>query len=126
MTTAHTNLLAAALPSPMVVTVGLILLVAVLLSVAGKIPIGYNVRNLVVRWRTTVLTGLAFMLVISLQTVMLGFVAGMNKLTEESGQPGNVIVLSDGALDELVSNLGVTETADVGRHPQVLREGDEP
>lgn len=119
-------LLALKLPSPLAVTVGLSVLVVALLLIAGRIPLGYNVRNLVVRWRTTVLTALAFTLVISLQTVMLGFVAGMNKLTEESGQPGNVIVLSDGALDELVSNLGITETADVGRHPQVLRDGDEP
>jgi hypothetical protein len=96
--------------------------VLVLLVVTGKIPLAYNVRNLVVRWRTTLLTGLAFTLVISLQTVMLGFVAGMNKLTEESGQPGNVIVLSDGALDELVSNLGYGSSADVERHPGVLRD----
>lgn len=93
-----------------------------LLAIGGKIPLSYNVRNLVVRWRTTLLTALAFTLVISLQTVMLGFVAGMNKLTEESGQPGNVIVLSDGALDELVSNLGYGTSADIDRHPGVLRD----
>lgn len=98
------------------------ILVMALLAFGGKIPLSYNVRNLVVRWRTTLLTALAFTLVISLQTVMLGFVAGMNKLTEESGQPGNVIVLSDGALDELVSNLAYGTSADIDRHPGVLRD----
>jgi putative ABC transport system permease protein len=92
------------------------------LTVIGKIPFSYNVRNLVVRWRTTIMTALAFTLVISLQTVMLGFVAGMNRLTDQSGQPGNVIVLSDGAIDELVSNLGFSSAADIDRHPGVLRD----
>jgi putative ABC transport system permease protein len=106
--------------------VAAVLLMAVLV-IGGKIPLSYNLRNLIVRWRTTLVTALAFTLVISLQTVMLGFVAGMNKLTEESGQPGNVIVLSDGALDELVSNLGYGTSADIDRHPGVLRdERDEP
>ena len=103
---------------PMIVSVAAM----ALLAFGGKIPLSYNVRNLVVRWRTTLLTALAFTLVISLQTVMLGFVAGMNKLTDESGQPGNVIVLSDGALDELVSNLGYGTSADIDRHPGVLRD----
>jgi hypothetical protein len=100
-----------------VAAVGLALLVAL-----GKVPLNYNLRNLVVRWPTTALTALAFTLVISLQTVMLGFVAGMNKLTEDSGQPGNVMVLSDGALDELMSNLGYSDTADVARQPLVERD----
>jgi putative ABC transport system permease protein len=110
------------LPPELTIPLGIALAVLVLLVIVGKIPLSYNVRNLAVRWRTTVLTALAFTLVISLQTVMLGFVAGMNKLTDESGQPGNVMVLSDGALDELVSNLGFSETADVDRHPGVVRD----
>src|SRR5262245_55269803 len=72
----------------------------------GRVPLGYNIRNLIVRWRVTLLTALAFTLVIGLLTVMMAFVNGMYRLTESSGQPGNVIVLSDGATDELFSNLG--------------------
>ncbi len=98
-----------------------------LLLILGSIPLSYNLRNLLTRWRTTLLTALAFTLVISLQTVMLGFVNGMYQLTDQSGQPGNVMVLSDGALDELVSNLGFSDTADVDRHPLVVRdEHDQP
>ena len=54
--------------------------------------------------------------------VMLAFVNGMSRLTEQSGQPGNVIVLSDGAIDELFSNFKYTETSDVERQPSVLRD----
>jgi putative ABC transport system permease protein len=98
-------------------------LVAVLLLV-GKIPLGYNVRNLVVRWRITLLTGVAFTLVVALMTVLLAFVNGMYKLTEGSGQPGNVIVLSDGATDELFSNMSYSDTSNIDNHALVLRDGN--
>src|SRR6516225_3718210 len=70
-----------------------------------KMVVRYNVRNLFVRWRITLLTALAFTLVIGLLTVMLAFVNGMARLTEASGQAGNVIVLSEGANDEVFSNM---------------------
>lgn len=70
-----------------------------------KVPLTYNLRNLQVRWKTTLVTALAFTLVTALLTFMLAFVRGMDALTEESGHPGNVLVLSDGATDEAFSNL---------------------
>ncbi len=97
----------------------------VLLAIVGKVPISYNVRNLLVRWRITLMTALAFTLVVALMTVMLAFVNGMYRLTLGSGQPGNVVVLADGATDELFSNLGYRDTSDVERHPGVLRDDKE-
>jgi hypothetical protein len=55
----------------------------------GKVPLSYNFRNLLVRWRMTLLTALAFTLVIGLLTVLLAFVNGTFKLTEDSGHPQN-------------------------------------
>ncbi|HWA97580.1 MAG TPA: ABC transporter permease, partial [Pirellulales bacterium] len=92
------------------------------LLLLGRVPLRYNVRNLVVRWRTTLLTSLAFTLVVGLLIVMLAFVRGMNELTEHSGHPENVIVLSDGAMDELVSNLGYGDSSDLERQPEVVRD----
>ena len=80
----------------------------------------------VVRWRTTLLTALAFTLVVALLTVMLAFVNGMYQLTEGSGQPGNVMVLSDGATDELFSNLGFRDISEIEYQPGVLRDGEPP
>ncbi|MBI2808502.1 MAG: ABC transporter permease [Planctomycetes bacterium] len=70
-----------------------------------KVPLRYNLRNLQNRWKTTLVTALAFTFVTGLLTGMLSFVRGMDRLTESSGHPGNVIVLSDGATDEAFSNL---------------------
>ena len=100
-----------------------LVLVGTLLAVS-KIPFSYNVRNLVVRWRITLLTAMAFTLVVALMTVMLAFVNGMYRLTQGSGVPGNVMVLSDGATDEAFSNLGYRDASEVEWHPAVLRDDD--
>jgi ABC-type lipoprotein release transport system permease subunit len=46
----------------------------------------------------------------------------MFRLTQGSGQPGNVVVLSEGATDELFSNLVFRDSGDIERHPLVLRD----
>ena len=97
----------------------------VLLAV-GRVPLRYNLRNLTVRWKTTLMTGLAFVLVVSLLTVMLAFVNGMYRLTEASGQPGNVVILSDGATDEIFSNLSPVDVGDIENQPGILRDGNRP
>jgi hypothetical protein len=61
----------------------------------------------------TLLMALAFTLVIGLLTVLLAFVNGTYKLTEDSGHPNNVIVLADGSNDESFSTLGFSDTSDV-------------
>jgi putative ABC transport system permease protein len=91
------------------------LLDILLLLGIGKVPLAYNARNLMVRWRTTLLTGLAFTVVVGLLTVMLAFVRGMDAMTESSGKPGNVIVLSDGSTDEMFSNLGYNDLSTAER-----------
>src|SRR5438128_2710749 len=85
------------------------------LLIIGKVPVSYNVRNLLVRWKTTVMTAMAFTLVVALMTVMMAFVNGMLSLTQSSGQPGNVVVLSKGANDEGFSNLPLGDMANVER-----------
>ena len=107
---------------PFIVTFGLI----GLLIACGKVPLSYNVLNVVVRWRTSLMSALAFTLVIGLLTVMLAFVNGMYALTETSGQPGNVVILAEGALDEAFSSLGMADVSDLERQPGVESEGGQP
>jgi ABC-type lipoprotein release transport system permease subunit len=100
----------------------LVLLVLQAVGLIRRVPFSYNLRNLAVRWHVTLLTALAFTLVVGILTVMLAFVNGMNKLTEGSGQPGNVIVLADGATDELFSNLGFGDIKEAELNPGVERD----
>ena len=94
-----------------------------LVGVLRRVPFSYNYRNLVVRWRTTLLTTLAFILVVGLMTVMLAFVNGMYALTKGSAIPGNVMVLADGATDELFSDLGYGDIS-LAVDSRLHQEGD--
>lgn len=107
------------------VLLGIVLACGLFLWLA-KIPIQYNLRNLLVRWRTTILTMLAFTMVIALLTIMLAFVNGMYRLTESSGVPENVILLSEGSTDESFSNLGFADVGDIETQPGIVRQGDQP
>jgi putative ABC transport system permease protein len=94
------------------VFVGVLILLQALLPIVlymtpiRKVPLIYNIRNLQNRWKTTLVTALAFTLVTALLTFMFSFVKGMDRLIESSGDPGNIMILSDGATDEAFSNLG--------------------
>lgn len=115
-----TTPLHAKLPPAMVehwqfVVLGVYLLDVLVLLVIGKVPLAYNLRNLRVRWLTNGLTAVAFVVVVGFLAFLLAFVNGMNKMSQNSGIPGNVFVLSDGATDEIFSNLGYGEIDNVER-----------
>ncbi len=108
------------IPMPLMITSAVALGVVLLLWAFCEVPVSYNIRNLIVRWKTTIMTALAFTLVLGLMTVMLAFVKGMQRLTENSGQPGNLILLSEGSTDEGFSNLGFSDVGDIENQPGVL------
>lgn len=86
------------------VALGLVAVVRAFLPI-NKVPLTYNLRNLAARWKTTLVTALAFTLVTALITVMLAFIQGMYRITQSSAVPENVIVLADGATDEVFSDI---------------------
>lgn len=102
-------------------SLGLMLLMIACLMLIGKVPISYNIRNLLVRWKTTMMTALAFTIVTALMTVMLAFVNGMYALTQGSGQPGNVVILASGSSDEGFSSLAFSDVTNLERTPGIVR-----
>jgi putative ABC transport system permease protein len=102
------------------------IVLTLLLVWAAKIPLIYNLRNLQLRYRTTLLTAVAFTMVIGVLTFMMGFINGLRVLTQSSGIPENVIVLSQGSTDEGISTLAYEDMSDIAQLPQVKRQGDEP
>ena len=100
------------------------------LLLIGNVPLAYNLRNVRVRWKTNAMTGISFTAVVALLVFLLAFVNGMNQLTESSGVPGNVFCLSDGATDEIFSNLGYGDLDNVERaavdEEQLFDAADKP
>jgi putative ABC transport system permease protein len=94
----------------------------ILLARLGRVPLLYNLRNLLVRWRTSCSTTLAFTMVIALFIIMLAFVQGFLRMAGSSGHPANIMVLSRGATDELVSTITAQEASvDLALQPGIVR-----
>lgn len=109
-------------PRSLWVLLGLAVGMVLLLLAVNRIPLSYTLRNLSLRWRTTLMTSLAFTLVVGLMVVMLAFTTGMQRMTDGSGQPGNVIVLAEGSIDEAFSNLNVEDLGEIENLPGVRRD----
>jgi putative ABC transport system permease protein len=109
-------------PETVLVLLGLI----AVLALFSRVPISYNALNLVLRWKTAALTVSAFVGVVGLLVAMLAFVNGMYALTSSSGQPGNVILLADGATDEAFSSLAITDVSDIENQPGIIRWNGQP
>jgi putative ABC transport system permease protein len=69
------------------------------------IPISYNLRNLMVRKTTTVMTALGIAVTVAVLLAILALVNGLRTAFEASGHPLNVLVLRKGSDSELASNF---------------------
>lgn len=67
------------------------------------IPISYNLRNLIVRKTTTMLTVGGIGLTVAVLVAVLALVEGLRASFEASGRPLNVLVMRKGATAELMS-----------------------
>src|SRR5689334_19144973 len=74
------------------------------------IPLKYNVRNLRVRWVTTVLTVLGTGLVVWCSCILFGLVDGLQHSLNISGDPTDLIVMRKGSSNETSGGFSL-ETA---------------
>jgi len=64
------------------------------------IPLKYNVRNLCVRWKTTLMTTLGTALLVCSSCILFGLVEGLEYSLKISGDPLDLIVLRKGSSNE--------------------------
>jgi len=86
------------------------------------IPVSYNYRNLMVRWKTTLMTASGFMLVVTALVIMLAFVNGVRTVCAGSGQAENVIVMKEGNFDEVLSQMDYHQVRQIEISPGILRD----
>lgn len=86
------------------------------------IPISYNLRNLMVRKTTTVLTALGIGLTVAVLVAVLALVEGLRSSFEASGRPLNVLVMRKGATAELVSVVTRSNFQDFKFKPGIARD----
>lgn len=69
------------------------------------IPIAYNIRNLVVRKTTTIMTALGIALTVAVLAAAMAVGAGLSKAFTASGHPLHLLLLRKGSTSELISNV---------------------
>lgn len=69
------------------------------------IPISYNIRNMVLRKRLTLMTALGIALTVTTTVFLMMLLAGMRKAFVSSGDPLNVLVMRKGSTSELTGGF---------------------
>jgi len=64
------------------------------------IPLKYNLRNLIVRRTTTLMTALSITLTVAVFVVLMALAQGLESSLSATGQPLNVLILRDGSTSE--------------------------
>lgn len=86
------------------------------------IPITYNIRNLIVRRTTTLMTALGVGLTVAVLLSVLALVQGLRTAFEASGDPLNILVMRKGSTAELSSNFTRTMFQDLKFKPGIQRD----
>ncbi len=86
------------------------------------VPFAYSHRNLRVRWKTTLMTASGFTLVVAALVIVMAFVNGLRAVCAVTGQPENVIVLSRGNSDEVLSQIDRRTVSQIKDDPGISRD----
>lgn len=70
-----------------------------------NLPIRYNIRNLLVRWRTTAATILGIALVVAVYVLLQALAVGLEKSSRNTGYPLNVLIVRKGSTAESSSQI---------------------
>jgi putative ABC transport system permease protein len=91
------------------------------------VPLKYNVRNLRVRWKTTVMTMLGTGLVVWSSCILFGLVDGLEHSLSISGDPLDIIVMRPGSTNETTGGFEASKADQILTLPGIARdEGGRP
>jgi putative ABC transport system permease protein len=86
------------------------------------IPLKYNVRNLRVRWKTTLMTVLGTGLVVWSSCILFGLVEGLEHSLLISGDPLDLIVMRKGSSTETTGGFETTKGDEIIILPGIMRD----
>ena len=86
------------------------------------IPLKYNVRNLRVRWKTTLMTVIGTGLVVWSSCILFGLVEGLEYSLRISGDPLDLIVMRKGSSTETTGGFASSKADEILILPGILRD----
>lgn len=88
------------------------------------IPISYNLRNLIVRKTTTLMTALGIAMTVAVLLAVLGLVQGLQSAFRSTGDPSRVMVMRKGGNAELTSLLTQQQFQIIKSFPGIRKGAD--
>ncbi len=86
------------------------------------VPIRYNIRYLIVRWKGTCLTAATFGLVVATFIITMSLAEGIERALTKTGNPLNVVILRSGAQSEAQSEILKQQYEIVRNAPGIARD----
>lgn len=86
------------------------------------LPLTYNLRNVLVRWRATAATILGVALVVTVYILMQAMAAGLVKSSQNTGDPRNVMIVRKGSTAESSSQVSREQLKIIQFWPEIERD----
>jgi putative ABC transport system permease protein len=88
------------------------------------IPVSYNIRNLVVRKTTTVMTAIGIAMTVAVLLAVLALGEGLRTAFAAAGNPLNVLILRKGGTSELTSAMSQESFQVIKSYPGIAKGAD--
>jgi putative ABC transport system permease protein len=88
------------------------------------LPLKYNFRNVFVRWRATLATVMGIALVVAVFVLVQSLAAGLEKSSQNTGDPRNVMVARKGSTAESSSQITREQYRNILYLPHIARAAD--
>ena len=86
------------------------------------LPLTYNFRNVIVRWRATLATVLGIALVVAVFVLVQSLAVGLEKSASNTGDPRNVMIVRKGSTAESSSQVSLQQFQTLRYWPQIARD----
>lgn len=86
------------------------------------LPLSYNFRNVLVRWRATLSTILGIGLVVAVYVLVQSLAAGLEKSAGNTGDPRNLMLVRKGSTAESTSMVSLPQLEIIRYWPQIARD----
>ena len=86
------------------------------------LPIQYSLRNVIVRWRSTIATVLGIALVVLVWIIMQALATGLENAGGTTGDPRNLLVVRKGSDSESTSQIGLDDVRAIQYSEEIARD----
>jgi len=86
------------------------------------LPVKYSLRNVIVRWRSTIATILGVALVVFVWILMQSLAGGLESAGGNTGDPRNLLVVRKGADSESTSQIGLDDLRAIQYSEEIARD----